>query len=54
MDENLQNLLNRLLAFRDEQDWAQFQTPKNLALSITLEATELLEHFQWTLEGNMT
>ncbi len=50
MNTTLQNLLNRLLAFRDERDWAQFQTPKNLALSISLEAAELLEHFQWTLE----
>ena len=50
MNTTLQNLLNRLLAFRDERDWARFQTPKNLALSISLEAAELLEHFQWTLE----
>jgi len=50
MDANLQVLVNRLLAFRDERDWARFQTPKNLALSISLEAAELLEHFQWTLE----
>lgn len=48
MNTNLQILLERLLAFRDERDWARFQTPKNLALSISLEAAELLEHFQWT------
>lgn len=50
MNTNLQILLERLLAFRDERDWARFQTPKNLALSISLEAAELLEHFQWTTE----
>ncbi len=36
------------LAFRDERDWAQFHNPKDLALSISLEAAELLEVFQWS------
>lgn len=34
--------------FRDERDWAQFHNPKDLALSISLEAAELLEVFQWS------
>jgi NTP pyrophosphatase (non-canonical NTP hydrolase) len=50
MDQNLQELLNRLIRFRDERDWAQFHTAKNLAISISLEAAELLEHFQWTID----
>jgi NTP pyrophosphatase (non-canonical NTP hydrolase) len=50
MDKDLQTLLDKLIQFRDERDWAQFQTAKNLALSISLEAAELLEHFQWTTE----
>ncbi|MCF8105667.1 MAG: nucleotide pyrophosphohydrolase [Desulfohalobiaceae bacterium] len=50
MEKDLQKLLERLLTFRDERDWARFQTPRNLALSISLEAAELLEHFQWTRE----
>ena len=50
MKRDLQQLLDELLRFRDERDWAQFQTPKNLAISISLEAAELLEHFQWTTE----
>jgi NTP pyrophosphatase (non-canonical NTP hydrolase) len=33
--------------FRDERNWMQFHNPKNLAISITIEAAELLEHFQW-------
>jgi dCTP diphosphatase len=33
--------------FRDERDWMQFHSPKNLASSIVIEAAELLEHFQW-------
>ena len=48
MNDELQSILDRLLDFRDERDWAQFQTAKNLAVSISLEAAELLEHFQWT------
>ena len=38
----------RALAFRDERDWGQFHNPKDLALSISLEAAELLEVFQWS------
>ena len=37
-----------ILAFRDERDWAQFHNPKDLAISISLEAAELLEIFQWS------
>jgi NTP pyrophosphatase (non-canonical NTP hydrolase) len=34
-------------AFVDERDWRQFHTPKNLAMSLAIEAAELMEHFQW-------
>lgn len=34
--------------FRDERDWKQFHNPKDLAISINLEASELLEIFQWS------
>ena len=34
--------------FRDERDWSQFHNPKDLAISISLEAGELLEIFQWS------
>ncbi|MDO4891177.1 MAG: nucleotide pyrophosphohydrolase [Coriobacteriaceae bacterium] len=37
--------------FRDERDWRQFHTPKDVALSISLEAAELLELFQWSGEA---
>ena len=50
MHHDLQTLLEKLIQFRDDRDWAQFQTAKNLAISISLEAAELLEHFQWTTE----
>ena len=38
----------KALAFRDERLWAQFHNPKDLAISINLEAAELLENFQWS------
>lgn len=38
----------RHLAFRGNRDWAQFHNPKDLAISIGLEASELLEVFQWS------
>src|ERR1700744_1972521 len=34
--------------FVDERDWGQFHTPKNLSMSLAIEAAELMEHFQWT------
>lgn len=33
--------------FVDERDWRQFHSPKNLAMSMAIEAAELMEHFQW-------
>ena len=42
------HLLERILAFRDERDWEQFHTPKNLAAALVVEASELLALFQWT------
>ena len=40
--------IRRVLKFRDDRDWRQFHTPKDLAISLTLEAAELLEVFQWS------
>lgn len=37
----------RLARFRDARDWAQYHTPANLAASVSIEAAELLECFQW-------
>lgn len=41
------NSMDRINQFRDERNWRQFHNEKDLALSITLEASELLEVFQW-------
>lgn len=43
-----QNTVDMILKFRDERDWKQFHNPKDLAISISLEAAELLEVFQWS------
>lgn len=40
--------INQVLQFRDERNWKQFHNPKDLAISISLEASELLEVFQWS------
>lgn len=40
--------IRRVLQFRDDRDWRQFHTPKDLAISLSLEAAELLEVFQWS------
>lgn len=40
-------LTEKIIKFRDERDWKQFHNHKDVALSLVLEATELLEHFQW-------
>lgn len=43
----LEEIRKAIRKFRDERDWMQFHNPKNLACSISIEAAELLEHFQW-------
>jgi NTP pyrophosphatase (non-canonical NTP hydrolase) len=43
----LQDLINKLTAFRDARDWAQFHDPRNLALALSIEAAELNELFLW-------
>src|SRR6478736_4140613 len=43
----LAELTQRVLRHRDERNWAQFHTPKELAISLVVEATELLSLMQW-------
>lgn len=43
----LESLQLSLRQFARERDWEQFHTPKNLAIALSVEAAELLEHFQW-------
>ena len=41
------DLYDRLVDFRDRRDWKKFHSPKDLALSVSIESAELLELFQW-------
>ena len=50
---DLDVLLERVRAFRDERDWRRFHTPKDLAVSLSIEAAELLEHFQWRSDSEI-
>ena len=43
-----QETINQIIKFRDDREWKQFHNPKDLAISISLEAAELLEVFQWS------
>lgn len=49
-----EELKKKLLAFRKERDWEKFHKPKDLAVSIVLEASELLEHFQWKTDKEVS
>jgi NTP pyrophosphatase (non-canonical NTP hydrolase) len=51
MSKDLQDILDKLIKFRDERNWKQFHTPENLAKSISIEANELLENYQWGSEN---
>jgi len=44
---DLESIQKKIIAFRNERDWAQFHDPKNLAEALSIEAGELLENFLW-------
>lgn len=43
----IEDLRDRLRQFASDREWDQFHSPKNLAIALSVEAAELLEHFQW-------
>lgn len=43
----MEEIIQQIIKFRDDRDWGQFHNPKDLAISLSLEASELLENFQW-------
>lgn len=51
---DLNDLQKQIVGYRDERDWKQFHNPKDLAISLSLEAAEVLEHFQWKSPEEMT
>lgn len=51
MSSDLLVLRDIVRQFAEERDWQQFHTPKNLAMALSVEVAELLEHFQWLPTG---
>jgi dCTP diphosphatase len=49
--DQLRILRDKLRQFAEERDWNQFHSPKNLAMALSVEAAELMEHFQWISEA---
>ncbi len=45
--KSMEDVIAEIRTFRDDRDWKQFHDPRSLAVSISIEAAELLEHFQW-------
>jgi dCTP diphosphatase len=46
----LNDLINKIRKFRQERDWDQYHSPKNLVMALVVEVSELAEHFQWLTE----
>lgn len=51
--KSIGELHERLADFRDRRDWKKFHTPKDLALSVSIESAELLELFQWKTDSQI-
>lgn len=50
---DIKELIKKIIEFRDARDWKQFHNGKDMAISLSLEAAELLEHFQWKSKEEM-
>jgi dCTP diphosphatase len=46
----VEDLRNAIRTFIEERDWEQFHSPKNLAMALSVETSEIVEHFQWLTE----
>ena len=51
--DKLSDLTKEVIEFRDARNWSQFHNAKDVAISLTLEASELLELFQWKTDGEL-
>ncbi len=51
--QSFEELQQSIRKFCDDRDWDQFHNPKDLSISLSLEASEVLEHFQWMSEEDM-
>ena len=52
--KDINELAKKIIAFRDARNWKQFHNPKDCAISLSLEASEVLEHFQWKSKEEIT
>jgi len=52
MTDSIDALRTRVNRFVEEREWAQFHSPKNLAMAMIVEAAEVVEHFQWMTEDD--
>ena len=52
-ETTIESLKRQVNEFRDARGWLKFDTPRSLAISISIEAAELLEHFQWKTDEQM-
>ncbi len=50
---DIKKLTELIIKFRNRRDWKQFHNPKDASLSLVLEATEVMEHFQWKNDKEM-
>ncbi len=50
----MQKVLQKLLEFREKRDWVKYHTPQNIVKSIVLEASEMLEIFQWKRDNSLS
>ena len=53
MSSDIESIILRIKAFRDKRDWAKYHDPKNLAISLNIESSELLELFLWKEHGEV-
>lgn len=52
--KDIKDIRDQIVKFVNERDWGKYQTPRNLATSISIEAAEVLEKFQWKLDDKLT
>ena len=51
--KSIKDLTKQIIAFRNSRDWEQFHNPKDMVISLVLEAAEVMEHFQWKNKKEM-
>lgn len=51
---DIESIKNKLRNFSKDRDWEQYHTPKNLVMALSVEASELLEIFQWSKDGGLS